>query len=268
LYDLCAAVEAINARGLARAGAALLGAAPEAVCAALPAQLPWLPAPCWRALAPLSVAPPHDADTVLLARLLAGAATDPGAALVAIAAVTDAAGADGAWQPLPAEGIVDELWRRALLTALRDFWLEVAHGYGAAGDALARADAPAAVAAVRQVGRAVDGAAERVAVLAARVGDAARAPGAAAAAWQTGPPPLVVEPDRAKLVLPREVDPPPPPRRRPLRPLPRPLPPPPPRVQERGFREHSLLPLAFLVVAVAAAAAVLYVVAYGVPPLP
>lgn len=276
---LRATLEATNLRGLASCARALLGDGPPLLFGAFEALpgplLPWVPGPCWVLLAPTGVLPPRDPRALVLARFLVGAEHDPTVTTAALRAVEERAGEPPWWTPLPQSrsDIAAELWRRALVSAVGEFWDDAARAYQQAHGALSRGDVPAAVDLLERAQVAMAPTVERVAALAQHVGDHGREPSIEAVAWGVSPPgahlpvsALDAFPDAATLPLATAgIAGPGEPGVRGEAPVPyahvsrR-------DVFERAPREHPYLPLLFLLLAVAAAGVVLYAVAFGWPP--
>lgn len=124
-------LEAVNLRGLAEAADALLGDCPAAVCEVLASwdlaqsgELPSLVHPCWAALAPLGMSAPAGRAPEALEGLLAGLHAEERVALDALEDCADRADRVPAFLALPpaSDALDGELWRRALVCALDDFW--------------------------------------------------------------------------------------------------------------------------------------------------
>ncbi|MGH8885083.1 MAG: hypothetical protein ACRDYX_07915 [Egibacteraceae bacterium] len=124
-------LEAVNLRGLAEVADALLGDCPAAVCEVLASwdlaqsgELPSLVDPCWAALAPLEVGAPAGRAPEVLEGLLAGLHAEEQVALDALGECADRADRVPACLALPpaSDALDGELWRRALVWALDDFW--------------------------------------------------------------------------------------------------------------------------------------------------
>lgn len=124
-------IEAVNLRGLAGAAGALLGDHPAAVCEVLaswdfaqPGELPQLVDHYWAALAPLGVSVPAGPAPEALQGLLAGLHIEAQVAQDALVDCRDCADrvpVSPAHSP-GGEALDGELWRRALVSALDDFW--------------------------------------------------------------------------------------------------------------------------------------------------
>lgn len=232
IQALRASVEATCLRGLADAVGALLGDDPEAVCATLARRrrlgrpdLPWLPGRCWSALAPLGVTPLPQPHAAVLGRALLGAETEP----ERLASAAQACRNRGDRQPVaalpPAGEIAQELWRRLLLSAVEDFWARLAAVYKRAQPGLREGRWEQLEAALASAEQQLEPTAGQVAVAARRLAG------------------LDDEPRRTPATAGASTTD--------------------GTVPARGARDHPLLPVAFLALAVAAAVMVLYGVASG-----
>jgi hypothetical protein len=168
---LAARLESLSRRGLAEAAAALLGGDPARTLDLLARgdELPWVAGCCWTALAPLDIAPPTDAPATVLRRVLVAGQADPSEAVQAI----DAALADPRPAPalLPdgAQQLASELWERALLGAYEDLWERVTWVYEDAGILMRFGRGEDIPVVLQDASEGVEGAADRVALLARQV---------------------------------------------------------------------------------------------------
>jgi hypothetical protein len=179
-----AEIQAACVRGLADAGAALLGDDPGAVCTGLAAwhlanarPLPRLAGMCWAALEPLQAAPPVTRAAIDVERLLVGTPLEPAIAVGAVAALRSDGGQRDRWRPIKqGADLVADLSRRALATAVEELWAELARAAATVGAAARADDRRGAVAAVTAARSAVAPIAERIEILANRVVGAVPAP--------------------------------------------------------------------------------------------
>lgn len=193
--SLAGHLEALNLAGLASAGGALLGGDPERVTSAFRrwahAQrdaLPALPQLCWTTLRPVGVSRPALPAAVILDGVLAGTAHDPDDAAAALAEASAVAQRLSTDAPLVEDGVplADQLRRRALVSATKEFWRTLSDAYRDARPAVVQGDLDAAVARLERARTALAPVVERLDVLAHRVAGldppAGLAPGASAAA--------------------------------------------------------------------------------------
>jgi hypothetical protein len=181
LATLRARVEAASLIGLAEAVDAFLGDDPARIARVLAAweanddgELPRLTSGCWTALAPVGAARPPGEAPLVLEGLLAGAAVGQQAVADALHECRDRAARIPLAPALPATGggdLLTELWRRALIAAVADYWALVTESVKRARPAIVAGDHAETTRLLRAEQLQMVQAAERVEVLAARVAD-------------------------------------------------------------------------------------------------
>jgi hypothetical protein len=181
LATLRARVEAASLIGLAEAAEAFLGDDPARVARVLAAweandagELPRLTTGCWTGLAPVGAARPPGEAPLVLEVLLAGAAVGEQAVWDALRECRDRAERIPPAPALPGAGggdLLSELWRRALIAAVADYWALVTESVRRARPAIVAGDHAETTRLLRAEQPQMFQAAERVEVLAARVAD-------------------------------------------------------------------------------------------------
>lgn len=200
-HDLRAILEQRCLVGFLACADALVGGDPENVCAAFRSWRdeawrgwPWLPGLAWTALEPLGVRfATDDPVMVTVGRMLVGAETDAERYRDASGALHDRADEVAAWEPLPAAGadLAGELRRRSLVSAVDQFWADLAAGMRGLHEPVVARDRHQADTRIMSLRRQLEEGAERLQLLVERVSAAppATAPLAPAPAATPAPEP-------------------------------------------------------------------------------
>jgi hypothetical protein len=261
LTVLLARLEAVNLRGLSEAASVWLGEDPDRVGQVLASfrlgsygELPQVTARCWTALAPLGLSLPPGPASRILDELLIGVHTETQVALDALAECRQRAECVLPPLALPAGGtqLTVELWRRALVAAVVEFWSLVTGLYRRTRVVLLRGDYAEVCQVIGSERQALGEVIERIEVLSHRVVGVGLAPvvhedprrGPSDAGLEEDP---VEPPGRAPAVAPRRAS------RRPVAPADAAL-----RSASGGFGEWA--PIAFLIISTWLAIGVLLLV--------
>ena len=209
--SLAAHLEGVNLAGLARAAGVLLGRDAVGVAAvfarwgaARREALPALPQLCWSTLRPVGVGRPALPAAAILDGVLAGTEHDPEVATAALEEASAVAGRLVTDAPLVEDGVplADQLRRRALVSATKEFWRTLAATYTDVRPAVVRDDLDGAVAVLERARTQLAPIVERLDVLAHRIAGLEPPVGAAPGASASAPRAAAVLPVTARPAAP------------------------------------------------------------------